>query len=215
MCATPCWVCLQLLMALDFTHSKGIMHRDIKPANVLIDHSKRQLKLIDWGLADFYFPGKEYPVRVATRFYKGPELLCDIRDYDYSLDIWGVGCMLAALLFRKQVFFRGEDELDQLVKISKVLGTEDLYAYAEKYGVELDPKLVQLCGYRPRQSWRKFINDDNAHLISPEALSLLTELLRYDHQMRPTAAEAMGHSYFAPVRPLHEQEIQQLRSSRR
>lgn len=199
----------QLLQALDFTHSKGIMHRDIKPANVLIDHKQRQLKLIDWGLADFYFPHKEYPVRVATRFYKGPELLCDIRDYDYSLDIWGVGCMLAAFLFRKQVFFRGEDELDQLVKISKVLGTDELYAYAEKYGVELDPKLVQLCGYRPKQSWRKYINDDNSHLVSPEALALLTELLRYDHQLRPTAAEAMQHAYFAPIRALHEQQQQQ------
>ncbi|PNH12218.1 Casein kinase II subunit alpha, chloroplastic [Tetrabaena socialis] len=49
------------------------------PGNVLIDHSKRELKLIDWGLADFYQPGKEYPVRVATRFYKGPELLVDIK----------------------------------------------------------------------------------------------------------------------------------------
>jgi casein kinase II subunit alpha len=48
---------VQLLVALNYTHSKGIMHRDIKPANVLIDHNKRQLKLIDWGLADFYFPG--------------------------------------------------------------------------------------------------------------------------------------------------------------
>ena len=53
--------------------------RDVKPGNVLIDHAKRQLKLIDWGLADFYTPGKEYPVRVATRFYKGPELLVDIK----------------------------------------------------------------------------------------------------------------------------------------
>ena len=102
-CLAAVFPVVQLLQALDFTHSKGIMHRDIKPANVLIDHKQRQLKLIDWGLADFYFPHKEYPVRVATRFYKGPELLCDIRDYDYSLDIWGVGCMLAAFLFRKQV----------------------------------------------------------------------------------------------------------------
>lgn len=69
----------QLFVALDFCHSKGIMHRDVKPGNVLIDHSKRELTLIDWGLADFYQPGKEYPVRVATRFYKGPELLVDIK----------------------------------------------------------------------------------------------------------------------------------------
>lgn len=98
----------QLLTALDHTHSKGIMHRDVKPANVLIDHERRELRLIDWGLADFYHPGKEYPVRVATRFYKGPELLVDIRDYGYSLDLWGVGCMMAAFLFKKQVFFRSD-----------------------------------------------------------------------------------------------------------
>lgn len=108
-----------------------------------------------------------------------------------------------------QVFFRGEDELDQLVKISKVLGTDDLYAYAEKYGVDLDPKLVQLCGYRPRLPWRKFVNDENSHLVSPDALALLSDLLQYDHQLRPTAAEAMQHSYFAPVRHLHEQQQQQ------
>jgi casein kinase II subunit alpha len=30
----------------------------------MIDHEKRKLKLIDWGLAEFYFPGKEYNVKV-------------------------------------------------------------------------------------------------------------------------------------------------------
>ena len=34
---------------------------------------------------------------------QGPELLVDIRDYDYSLDVWGVGCMLAALVFKRPV----------------------------------------------------------------------------------------------------------------
>lgn len=46
------------------------MHRDVKPHNVMIDHQKRQLRLIDWGLAEFYHSGREYNVRVASRYYK-------------------------------------------------------------------------------------------------------------------------------------------------
>lgn len=33
----------------------------------MIDHELRKLRLIDWGLAEFYHPGKEYNVRVASR----------------------------------------------------------------------------------------------------------------------------------------------------
>ena len=43
----------QLLIALDFCHSNGMFHRDVKPHNVMIDHQKRELRLIDWGLAEF------------------------------------------------------------------------------------------------------------------------------------------------------------------
>jgi casein kinase II subunit alpha len=113
----------------------GIMHRDVKPHNVMIDHENRKLRLIDWGLAEFYHPGKskissrnfelfyspveyfvgqEYNVRVASRYFKGPELLVDYQMYDYSLDMWSLGCMLASMIFRKEPFFHGHDNYDQV-----------------------------------------------------------------------------------------------------
>ncbi|CAE8603868.1 unnamed protein product [Polarella glacialis] len=190
----------KVLQALDYSHSQGLMHRDIKPHNIMIDHEKREVRVIDWGLAEFYLPLQDYNVRVASRHYKGPELLVDDTLYDYSLDIWGFGCMLAGMTFRKDTFFAGADNVDQLYKIAKVLGTDLLTQYLDSYDLELELEIEQRLGKMPRKPWETFKTKENEERCSPEALDLIDKCLRYDPAARVLAKEAMAHAFFEEVR---------------
>ncbi|KAJ6619992.1 kinase-like domain-containing protein [Mycena sp. CBHHK59/15] len=190
----------QLLTALDFVHSHGIIHRDVKPANVMIDHQRRELRLIDWGLAEFYHPDVEYHVRVGSRHYKAPELLVGYKRYDYSLDLWSTGCMFASMIFRKQHFFRGSDNEDQLLKIMKVLGTAKFDAYLKAYSIPFESDVEDLLGSYPARPWARFVTPENRHLASADALDFVDRLLRFDPRERLTAKDAMAHAYFGTVR---------------
>ncbi|KAH0589031.1 hypothetical protein H2248_004806 [Termitomyces sp. 'cryptogamus'] len=190
----------QLLKALDFVHAHGIMHRDVKPGNVMVDCQRRELRLIDWGLAEFYHPGVDYHIRVGSRYYKAPELLVGYKQYDYSLDLWSVGCMFASMIFRREHFFRGSDNNDQLLRILKTLGTEQFDMYLGKYDIQFETDSQLLLGNYAKLPWSRFITADNQPFASSEAMDLLDKLLKYDHQARLTAREAQAHVYFNSVR---------------
>ncbi len=44
-------------------------------------------------------------MRVASRYFKGPELLVDYREYDYSLDMWSLGAMFAGMVCDPLLFY--------------------------------------------------------------------------------------------------------------
>ena len=81
----------------------------------------------------------------------------------------------------KEPFFHGNDNYDQLERITRVLGTSELFEYLEKYNIELDQNYEGILGKHTRKQWTKFINNENKHLISNEALDLLSKMLAYDH----------------------------------
>lgn len=106
--------------------------------NLLYVNDSHIHKKIDYIHIDYSF--------MYFRYFKGPELLVDYQMYDYSLDMWSLGCMLASMIFRKEPFFHGHDNYDQLVRIAKVLGTEELFEYLDKYHIELDPRFNDILG---------------------------------------------------------------------
>ncbi|KAI5456317.1 hypothetical protein BGZ63DRAFT_396385 [Mariannaea sp. PMI_226] len=188
----------ELLQALRFCHGRGIIHRDIRGHNVVIDHEAGKLRLVGWGSATPWHPGRKYAVRVSI--FKAPELLLGHQTYGPSLDMWEFGTMLASMVFRREPFFHGNSNLDQLVRLSGVLGTSSLFDFVARYGIELEPQITQALEQPlDRRPWASFVTPENRHLATWDALDLVDKLLRFDPEDRLTVDEALKHPYFETV----------------
>lgn len=112
----------QLLKSIDHMHRNGIFHRDIKPENILYmgDH----IKLADFGSCKGMYSEHPYTEYISTRWYRAPECLMTDGYYDYKMDIWGTGCVMFEIIALFPLF-PGRNELDQVHKIHKILGTPD------------------------------------------------------------------------------------------
>ncbi|MCD9641168.1 hypothetical protein HAX54_027114, partial [Datura stramonium] len=128
---------------------------------------------------------------ICSRYYRAPELIFGATEYTNAIDIWSVGCVLAELLLG-QPLFPGESGVDQLVEIIKVLGTptrEEIKCMNPNYTEFKFPQIKS-------HPWHKIFHKR----VPPEAVDLVSRLLQYSPNLRCTALEALGHTFFDELR---------------
>ena len=110
----------QILSALSFLRSRGVVHCDLKPENVLLVSADRSaVKLIDFGSSCLVGDTPDFTY-VQSRFYRAAEVILGL-PYGSEIDSWSLGCILVEM-HAGTPLFPGKDERDQLGKIAEALG---------------------------------------------------------------------------------------------
>lgn len=184
------FITFQLLQALKYIHSAGVIHRDVKPSNILLN-STCDVKLADFGWA------RTSPVLdnegmmtdyCATRWYRAPEMLLGARYYGIPVDMWSLGCTVCEMKARKPLF-PGTSTIQMLEMITDSLGKPlalDMRALEAPY----DTYFECMPSEPPRHSLDRLFQD-----AAPDFVDFAQLCLQVHPKKRMTDEEGMEHPH--------------------
>jgi len=182
----------QSLEAIGYCHAKGVMHKDLKFENIMLQTKvspESRLEdviavVIDVGLAELFGPqhgkGTRSKLRAGSLATMAPEVIKG--DFSYKCDIWSLGCMIFAI-YNAQPFYIPDEK-----------GGQILYMYPFfPSATETDPMGVDnLLQAQQRGPPLQQMPTANANL-----LDLVTHMLQFHEQLRPTALDCVGAAWFS------------------
>lgn len=211
----------QVLLALDYTHSQGIVHCDVKPDNILYStEANDDVVLIDYGSAtDSKMTVGQY---IQSRFYRSPEVMLGL-PLDEKIDIWSVGC-IAAELYLDFAIFACDSEIDAIHSMVAMLGPIDQTIIAESrgwwkfydmspqgYTLKMDPTDVLLERHLYHQIFEEIgampldqmiithfpLETDEEYEMMTKFIDFVKCLLAFSSAERLNAKQALAHPFIA------------------
>ena len=204
----------QVLISLKYLHSLHLIHCDLKPENILLKKiSNAEVKIIDFGSSNFIYDSSSSYIQ--SRSYRATEVIMGC-NYDYKIDIWSLGCILAEL-YSKTVLFQSDSVHSLLARVIGIIGPIPEWMYEKGKNVN-----GMFCQEKLLYMEAEAVNETNPnisttsagkkkmHVIVPKRtliknrlhcedgpfIEFLRYLLKIDPNERPTAEEALKHSWF-------------------
>lgn len=176
----------QILAAVVYLHSNKIIHRDLKLENMLLETQfSTRLKLIDFGAATNFTPGKPLGFRIGTVNYIAPEVLK--KKYTEKCDVWSCGVLMYVLVSGRLPFATKEKaETVKLIQKAKYPLSGGVWDLVSSEAKDLISKMLEVNPTKRLSASEAFshpwFSQIETPIIRPNLLEIVANNLKTFHE---------------------------------